>query len=381
MRKAVKTWLTALSFCLLTTPMAMASEIEEWRAKCEAGDAQSCDDLSFAYKSGEGVEQDDAEALRYFTMACDAGGGNACYNLGIWHSMDEGHWGTTKDTAKSISFLEKACDLSELDACAWIGRIYLEGEDVEADFSKARAALTSACDGQKTKGCTGLGEIYWLGMGVDEDPVKAAALFKSACESFDALACSNLAEMHLTGSAVEESMDEAVRYTGLACSYGDEDACLAAAAAYEDGQDVKKDTLKAGHLYRIACQNGDAAGCEGLKRTYAGEACPCFAAKEILALCPRPDADATTILIGATDQNRRRLTCQSTQNYSPGSVIYDLYPGQDGSAHSCFVQSVRVEPYGSGGGGQDLSGAELAACIQTMDAAGVKLGLVVTPEE
>jgi len=135
----------------------------------------------------------------------------------------------------------------------------------------------------------------------------------------------------------------------------------------------------AGHHYRKACERGNAEGCAGRKRIYPNEGCPCFVATEILSVCPRPDADATQRLLQTGSDGGRKLECFSTRNYSPGSIMFEVHPaGGDGQPASCFMQSVDLPPFGSGGTGQDLDDAALKACVQTLDGIGSKLGLTLT---
>ena len=62
----------AAVFLLAVTP-ASAQDYEATRHAAEQGDADAQFNLGFAYATGEGVPQDDAEAVRWFRLAAEQG--------------------------------------------------------------------------------------------------------------------------------------------------------------------------------------------------------------------------------------------------------------------------------------------------------------------
>lgn len=55
--------------------------------------------------------------------------------------------------AQQIRFLTKACDGGRLNACASLGRIYVNATGVPRDAARGRALLAKACDGGWGSGC------------------------------------------------------------------------------------------------------------------------------------------------------------------------------------------------------------------------------------
>ena len=75
---------------LLTFQSAAASEFDETKALADQGNAAAQSNLGYMYDNGEGVPENDAEAVRWFRKAADQGLANAQYNLGIMYATGEG---------------------------------------------------------------------------------------------------------------------------------------------------------------------------------------------------------------------------------------------------------------------------------------------------
>ena len=65
-----------------------AAALEEWRPLAEQGLADAQYNLGVMYDEGEGVAQDDAEAVRWYRLAAEQGDAGAQNNLGVMY--DEG---------------------------------------------------------------------------------------------------------------------------------------------------------------------------------------------------------------------------------------------------------------------------------------------------
>jgi hypothetical protein len=111
------------------------------------------------------------------------------------------------------------------------------------------------------------------------------------------------------------------------------------------------------------------------------DACPCYTEEEILVACPRPDSEHTEVFNTGSDGKSLILKCLATQNYSPGSIMFDAAPGDSDNGAYCGRQSVEVEPYGSGGEFPQISSADYVACKATLEGAAEKLGLSLVMDE
>jgi TPR repeat protein len=73
-----------------TTEEAIAAGLAELRAQAEQGDAEAQYNLGFMYEKGQGVPQDDTEAVRWLRLAAEQGDVQAQSNLGGMYSHGRG---------------------------------------------------------------------------------------------------------------------------------------------------------------------------------------------------------------------------------------------------------------------------------------------------
>lgn len=95
-------------------------------------------------------------------------------------------------TGLSASFFEenkKACDDGEARGCSNLGFMYLKGQIVKQNYTKAKELFKKACDGDDTSGCSMLGAIYEQGIGVKQDYLKAVELYGKSCTNGEVIGC------------------------------------------------------------------------------------------------------------------------------------------------------------------------------------------------
>ena len=67
-----------------------ATALAEWKPLAEQGDAVAQFYLGVMYANGEGVLEDDKEAVKWFKLAAEQGYAKAQYNLGLIYDNGEG---------------------------------------------------------------------------------------------------------------------------------------------------------------------------------------------------------------------------------------------------------------------------------------------------
>lgn len=87
--------------------------IEKTRSLAERGDPEAQYQLGTMYAAGNGTDQDDAKAARWYRRAADHGVANAQYALGLFYS--EGR-GVLKDTAEALKLYRSAAQLGLVEA-------------------------------------------------------------------------------------------------------------------------------------------------------------------------------------------------------------------------------------------------------------------------
>ena len=75
---------------LPTLAVGQDSSLLETRRLAEQGDALAQSNLGVMYDNGEGVPEDDAEAVRWYRMAAEQGNASAQNNLGVMYANGEG---------------------------------------------------------------------------------------------------------------------------------------------------------------------------------------------------------------------------------------------------------------------------------------------------
>ena len=67
-----------------------ATALKEWRPLAEQGEARAQTNLGVMYRLGEGVPQDDTEAVRWYRRAAEQGHTKAQFKLGAMYFMGRG---------------------------------------------------------------------------------------------------------------------------------------------------------------------------------------------------------------------------------------------------------------------------------------------------
>ena len=105
-------------------PIEAQQTFDELRALADEGDALAQFNLGVRYANGEGVPQDDVEAVRWYRLAADQGHAEAQFNLGAMY--DDGR-GVPEDDAEAVRWYRLAADQGLGTAQYNLGTMYTEG--------------------------------------------------------------------------------------------------------------------------------------------------------------------------------------------------------------------------------------------------------------
>ena len=140
--------------------------------------------LGRVYDFGEGVPEDDIEAVYWYTKAAEQGHVEAKYNLGIKYYRGEG---VDKDYAEAVNWWEKAAEQGYADAQYYLGFMYYEGRGVTKDNIQAFRWYTEAAEQEHAVAQGILGVMYLEGKGIAgsriENEVQAYAWFNLSAAS------------------------------------------------------------------------------------------------------------------------------------------------------------------------------------------------------
>lgn len=179
----------AVVFALMTPTVLLAEDtnnlFQETLKKAEAGEADAQFKLGFMYVNGEGVPQDDKEAVKWFTKAAEQGHAWAQFNLGLMY--DKGR-GVPQDDKEAAKWHTKAAKQGYADAQFILGGMYAFGQGVPQDYKEAVKWFTKAAEQGVASAQHYLGKMYWNGYGVPEDYVQAYKWLNLAAAQGDEMA-------------------------------------------------------------------------------------------------------------------------------------------------------------------------------------------------
>jgi len=107
-----------------------ATALQEWTPLADQGNASAQYNLGIMYGQGQGVPQDDAEAIRWYRLAADQGNASAQYNLGVMYRRGDG---VPQDYAEAIRWYRLAADQGNASAQYNLGIMYGQGQGVLQD--------------------------------------------------------------------------------------------------------------------------------------------------------------------------------------------------------------------------------------------------------
>ena len=120
---------------LAQTPEAAQDDfVTRTRARAEAGDVETQYNLGVMYDFGEGVPQDDVEAVAWYRQAAEEGHATVQYNLGFAYANGEG---VPQDDTEAMALWRQAEEQGHASAQYNLGVTYYKGEAVPQDDGEA----------------------------------------------------------------------------------------------------------------------------------------------------------------------------------------------------------------------------------------------------
>ena len=102
----------------------------EFKPFAEQGDAYAQYNLGLMYDNGQGVLQDDKEAVKWYTKAAEQGYADAQYNVGVMYANGRG---VLQDDKEAVKWYTKAAEQGDADAQLNLGVMYAKGRGVLQD--------------------------------------------------------------------------------------------------------------------------------------------------------------------------------------------------------------------------------------------------------
>jgi TPR repeat protein len=189
-------WVTVLGFTLLLLALsACADELEDakkfyadknyakaaelFKESALHGNVEAQATLGTLYEYGQGVAQNNQEAILWYRKAADQGSVEAQDKLGLMY--DEGR-GVAQDYQQAAFWYRKAADKGLADAEFHLGRLYDNGKGVGQSYHQAAFWYEKAALGGHGIPAAkyNLGLLYEYGRGVPQDYVQALFWYSGA---------------------------------------------------------------------------------------------------------------------------------------------------------------------------------------------------------
>ena len=219
--------LVAASCCIwLLTVVALVScqnapDVAGLRSLATEGDAAAQFDLGDRYFTGEGVPQDDGEALRWFRLAAAQGHARAQASLGFMYATGEG---VPQDDGEAARWYRLAADQGYAAAQFSLGVKHFSGEGVPQDDGEALRWFRLAAAQGHAGAQNNLGLMYRDGRGVSQDDSEALRWYRLAADQGHARAQFTLGRMYGAGQGVPQDYVTAHKWANLAAAQGHENA-------------------------------------------------------------------------------------------------------------------------------------------------------------
>jgi TPR repeat protein len=162
-----------------TAERKLDERVKSCRASAELGDAKGENCLGYIYHHGEGVPQDDAEALRWYRKAADQGSASAQLGVGNIYSYSNV---VPIDYLEALRWYHKAADLGDSSGMASVGNAYYYGRGVTQDRSEADRWYRLAADKGYARAQYDLALSYYFGNGIIQNHSEAYRWFHKSAD-------------------------------------------------------------------------------------------------------------------------------------------------------------------------------------------------------
>lgn len=219
------------------------------------GDPRAYCYLGHMYRDGQGVPQDNAQALYLFRKAADRNYATAQFYLG---KMYEDGRGVPQDLGMAATWYRKAAEQENANAQFALGSMYLNGKGIPQNDAEAMSWLRKAADQGDPQAQYSLGEIYEQGQGVRQDFTQALEWLQKAANHGATAAQERLGAIYIRGEGVRQDFSQAAEWYRKAAQQGSPNAELALGVMYHVGQGVPQDDVQAAEWVRKAAERGSA---------------------------------------------------------------------------------------------------------------------------
>ena len=204
-------------------------DIQNLKAKAEAGDAESQIRLAMCYESGKGVPRDEAEVLKWARKAADQGDPIGQNILGRYYFNGTG---IPQDHEEAVQWFRKAAEQGLANARHNVALCYYTGDGTNGDHNEAIRWCRKAAEQGYAPALNLLGNCYSRNhyfkteqdiancISISPNYTEAAKWYRKAAEQGDADGQCNLGDAYADGEGVPQDFNEARKWYNLASVQG-----------------------------------------------------------------------------------------------------------------------------------------------------------------
>ena len=213
--------------------------IEDLKQIAYAGDVAAQVQLGVIYLTGDGIQKDDAEAMKWLRKAADQD--NALAERYLAEMYFKGR-GVEQNNMEAARWLRMAADQGDAESEHNLAVLYSQGQGVPRNLKQAVEWMRKSAEQGFAAGQHGLGMFYEAGDGVEENPTEAAKWYRLAVAQSYVPAMNSLALLLATStdSKLKNPQEAIALATKAVAVSGNPDYLDTLAAAYfADGQTDK----------------------------------------------------------------------------------------------------------------------------------------------
>jgi hypothetical protein len=195
--------------------------LREFKGLADQGNAKAQLHLAAMYDIGQGVQQNQAEAMKWYIKAAEQGLDRAEFALGMKYA---GGMGISQDYTQAIKWYTRAAEHGLPEAQSDLGLLYSQGKGVPQNKAEAVEWYRKAAEQGYAMAQCNLGLMYVKGEGVSQDYAEAVKWFQRAAAQEYVKAQYNLGVAYQRGDGIPKDLKLAYMWFSLAATRGDSDA-------------------------------------------------------------------------------------------------------------------------------------------------------------
>lgn len=192
-------------------PVDMVAARKSYEIAAKGGDARAMAELGMMHMMATGgLPQNNAEAVRLWTMSSGLGDSSALYALGLTYI--NGMAGLSPNPKEGLRLVKASAEKGDLNGMTLYARVLNEGSIVAKDVQAAIRYARAAGEGGDGAGQSMMAIYYYLGDGVTQSFDEAARWAKLSAASGNAEGQTTLGTMYYLGQGVPKDIKEAARW-------------------------------------------------------------------------------------------------------------------------------------------------------------------------